>query len=238
MLSPGAGHSCGQLTCQADGNAVNIQKVILSRVKVTGSTDQLIRLNLTNPEQEYFTDTISGNGLLRYNRVSIRINLLEISSCESDMFTCEVGFRTLAGENQTVFSSTGAGQRSNLRSDQTTSVTDQKVEPALPVTCEPGMGNDSTETYPHYVTMTHSDINRQIVCDTQTDGGGWIVIQRRAVGDVDFYRNWTEYRDGFGDLDGDFWLGNNATCVLTNTVQSELPVADFIYKKEICYNVC
>ena len=33
------------------------------------------------------------------------------------------------------------------------------------------------------------------------------VFQRRVDAEVDFYRNWNEYRDGFGDLDGNFWLG-------------------------------
>ena len=33
------------------------------------------------------------------------------------------------------------------------------------------------------------------------------VFQRRFSGDVNFTRNWEEYKQGFGDLDGDFWLG-------------------------------
>uniref|UniRef100_A0A182NJN5 Fibrinogen C-terminal domain-containing protein n=1 Tax=Anopheles dirus TaxID=7168 RepID=A0A182NJN5_9DIPT len=38
-------------------------------------------------------------------------------------------------------------------------------------------------------------------------GDDWIIFQQRYDGTVDFYRNWTEYRDGFGDLGGEFWLG-------------------------------
>jgi len=42
----------------------------------------------------------------------------------------------------------------------------------------------------------------------ETDGGGWTVFQRRSGPDVNFYRTWNEYDAGFGDADGDYWLGN------------------------------
>uniref|UniRef100_A0A182Y278 Fibrinogen C-terminal domain-containing protein n=1 Tax=Anopheles stephensi TaxID=30069 RepID=A0A182Y278_ANOST len=38
-------------------------------------------------------------------------------------------------------------------------------------------------------------------------GDDWIIFQQRYDGTVDFYRNWTEYREGFGDFGGEFWLG-------------------------------
>ncbi|KAK3702570.1 hypothetical protein RRG08_042562 [Elysia crispata] len=93
-----------------------------------------------------------------------------------------------------------------------------------PQTCERGMGFDITKQYAPYVIMAHDGPKEEILCDTHTDGGGWIVIQRRAKGDVDFYRDWTSYREGFGSLTGDFWIGNEALHKLTDAHPYELRI--------------
>jgi hypothetical protein len=64
----------------------------------------------------------------------------------------------------------------------------------------------------------------QVYCDQSTDGGGWVVFQRRLNGETDFYRNWTEYKNGFGDLNGEYWLGNKYLSLLTSDGGHELRI--------------
>merc|ERR1719239_1456844 len=70
-----------------------------------------------------------------------------------------------------------------------------------------------------YQVMTYPN-SMSVVCDTQTDGGGWVVFQRRQVGNVIFSRNWADYRAGFGDFSGDFWLGLEKVHILCGNTQS------------------
>uniref|UniRef100_A0A1X7ULR7 Fibrinogen C-terminal domain-containing protein n=1 Tax=Amphimedon queenslandica TaxID=400682 RepID=A0A1X7ULR7_AMPQE len=64
----------------------------------------------------------------------------------------------------------------------------------------------------------------EVYCDMETDGGGWTLFQRREDGSVDFYRNWTDYENGFGDLTGEFWLGLSKIYRLTKERSNTLRV--------------
>ncbi|KTF82087.1 hypothetical protein cypCar_00042743 [Cyprinus carpio] len=46
-----------------------------------------------------------------------------------------------------------------------------------------------------------------ISCGSDEDNGGWTVIQRRMDGSVNFYQPWDQYKRGFGNVEGEYWLG-------------------------------
>ena len=77
----------------------------------------------------------------------------------------------------------------------------------------------------HYALLLCSKDNTKVYCDTGSGGGGWTVIQRRIDGSVDFRnRDWVKYEDGFGDLNGEFWIGLQLMHCLTNYRNYELRI--------------
>ena len=69
----------------------------------------------------------------------------------------------------------------------------------------------------------------RVLCDMTTNGGGWTVFQRRLDGLVDFHRDWKAYKEGFGSLSGEFWLGNDNLHRLAdvNDVMLRVDLEDF-----------
>ena len=64
-----------------------------------------------------------------------------------------------------------------------------------------------------YVIMPTGITPTDVWCDMTN--GGWTVIQRRQDGSEDFYRDWEDYKTGFGDKSGEYWLGNENIYYLT-----------------------
>ena len=61
-----------------------------------------------------------------------------------------------------------------------------------------------------------------IISALQEDG--WIIIQRRVDASVSFERSWDEYAAGFGDVDGNFWLGLDTIHDLTEAQPMRLQI--------------
>jgi len=63
-----------------------------------------------------------------------------------------------------------------------------------------------------------------IWCDMRTNGGGWNVFSKRHDGSVDFYRPWEDYKHGFGNPSGEYWLGLNKINRLSKTMPHKLRI--------------
>ena len=72
------------------------------------------------------------------------------------------------------------------------------------------------------------------LCDVVKEGGGWIIIQRRSTGNVDFNRKWYDYKNGFGSFYDDFWLGNEKIHTITENGTYELEI-NLRYKDKTGY---
>uniref|UniRef100_A0A672YLB7 Fibrinogen beta chain n=1 Tax=Sphaeramia orbicularis TaxID=375764 RepID=A0A672YLB7_9TELE len=73
----------------------------------------------------------------------------------------------------------------------------------------------------------------KVYCDQTTQNGGWLLIQSRLDGSVEFGRRWDSYRRGFGNIafdigkgycetPGEYWLGNDRISQLTKMGPTEV----------------
>ncbi|KAG9464705.1 hypothetical protein GDO78_019491, partial [Eleutherodactylus coqui] len=75
-----------------------------------------------------------------------------------------------------------------------------------------------------YKIYPDGDYPITVLCDMDTDGGGWIVFQRRYDGSVNFFRGWNDYKRGFGNQPSEFWLGNDNIHRLTSSGTHKLRI--------------
>lgn len=57
---------------------------------------------------------------------------------------------------------------------------------------------------------------KKILVNCEMSTGGWTVIQKRHEGNVNFFREWSEYKRGFGNHNSDHWIGLDIIHKLTN----------------------
>jgi ficolin len=80
-------------------------------------------------------------------------------------------------------------------------------------------GNNESGVYTIYAGRTDNYIHPiQVYCEQ----GGWTVFQSRQDGSENFYRDWNFYTTGFGNLLGEFWLGNDNLYAITRQKRYKL----------------
>ena len=56
----------------------------------------------------------------------------------------------------------------------------------------------------------------QFTPSADENADAWTILQRRTDGKTTFSRSWQEYKEGFGDASGEFWIGNDNLFYFTN----------------------
>ena len=138
---------------------------------------------------------------------------------------------TSAAVKPTSIMSTTAGSTTSEMSSTTTTVstTTEVVKTTSPTPiardCSDIRDQGFTENYGIYRIQPSNDSESfEVVCDLETNGEQWIVFQRRFDGSVDFNRAWVDYKNGFGNLNGEHWLGLEKLHMLTTNGNWKLRV--------------
>ncbi|XP_039256652.2 uncharacterized protein LOC120333317 [Styela clava] len=104
---------------------------------------------------------------------------------------------------------TEAEKRLDVKLSQLEAKLTQLKDESLPRSCR-GIQTSNLESSNenvYNISVAALPRSTDVSCDQTTDAGGWIVFQRRVDGSEDFYRNWDDYVEGFGNKDKEFWLG-------------------------------
>uniref|UniRef100_UPI000EF4C0BB ficolin-2-like n=1 Tax=Ciona intestinalis TaxID=7719 RepID=UPI000EF4C0BB len=64
----------------------------------------------------------------------------------------------------------------------------------------------------------------EVYCDMENPGGGWTVIQRNMDNRTNFDREWFDYKTGFGNKIGSFWIGLENIRALTKNGDQKLRI--------------
>ncbi|XP_041375257.1 angiopoietin-related protein 7-like [Gigantopelta aegis] len=75
-------------------------------------------------------------------------------------------------------------------------------------------GHRESDVY--YIKPNFAACPVPVWCDMETPPGGWLVIQRRQNGQVNFTKTWDEYKRGFGEISHEHWLGNDNIFLISN----------------------
>ncbi|GAB1597851.1 techylectin-5B-like [Argonauta hians] len=90
--------------------------------------------------------------------------------------------------------------------------------------CQDVYERGHTDSSVYYIKPTYSSCPIPVWCDMDTPSGGWLLIQRRLDGKLSFNQDWKTYKDGFGDVIREFWLGNDNIFLLTNQAHYKLRI--------------
>jgi len=194
-----------KLKFEIDNRQAELKVVIEKFVTITnGNIDTLLGRNVTLPYSVFDNN--------HFLALTVKSGAQYINTDFKQVITNKRGLHTTE-LNKNIVTTIDAKSITIMRNDF-----EQFDNQSLFSSCEEILYYNSNATDGVY--LIDPDLNGElspfmVYCDM--NNGGWIVIQRRLNGKTDFNRNWEEYKDGFGSLKKEFWIGNENLNILTKS---------------------
>jgi len=195
---------------------IETQQKLTSRENTILDLEQQIKnykteLDAKNKEISEIKDQLNSIKTLETERDE---NEKKIWNLESSLNTCTKEIHTKTRETSELKTQLNS---SSAKIDELNEIITSHLTCCKASSCEP-FGNSSSI---HAIQVPGVDPFK-VLCDGHLNGIGWTVIQRRINGSVSFYQNWTEYKNGFGSLTGEFFIGLEKLHHMTKAEPQEL----------------
>ncbi|KAH3779364.1 techylectin-5B-like [Dreissena polymorpha] len=200
----------------------NLREMFNNAVSILNSTDRTLRLDMDTIKNETKANMSAAQKLVHDS----------YSVCQKEINHTRAYFKNgllQVNESLTDRSLSASQEISRILSDivnlKTSDQILKTVTDNLTQRIYPHYSCDTAERSGEYTIYPSSHMNGvRVYCYKESTNRGWIVIQRRADGSVNFTRTWADYKSGFGNLSGEFWLGNEHIYQLTKDEPRELRI--------------
>lgn len=141
--------------------------------------------------------------------------------------------RGVQGRPITEVQTLNLGMVTRLASEIARQMTEEDAVNTQPRDCAAvaAAGETTSGVYTIYPASCTARFSVQVWCELEEGGPSWTVIQRRGSKTsetphpvVDFFRSWAEYKWGFGNLEGEYWIGLEYIHQLTQSGDYEMRV--------------
>lgn len=167
-------------------------------------------------------------GIIKLDQQQIRSDLGQI---KDELIRCKTGEENTTSKTREISSDNGLIQeelkllqlgQQRLEKMLNGLVEQQPNRITIARSCAEAMPTSRSSGIYDILIPSYSVHHFKVACDGEIRGGNWTIILRRMDGSVDFYRKWADYKEGFGNLAGEFFLGLDKIHALTNDQPHEL----------------